>query len=145
MELKRYDIIPVAKPRMTRRDSAKSKQNRIQGMRKCVAKYFAFKNEVRAAKVKVPTSGAHIVFAIPMPKGWPSKKRRDMDGKPHQAKKDVDNLLKGLLDAVYKDDACVWDVRISKVWANSGKIIILENAENDEPMQGLWLHGKTRC
>jgi len=114
--MKTYDITPVAKPRQTRSDKWKQ--------RPCVMRYRAFADEVRAAGIKIPESGAHIFFIIPMPKSWSKHKKTMMDGRPHQAKKDVDNLLKSVLDAVYKDDSCVWDIRISKVWGNKGGIII---------------------
>ncbi len=117
MEYKRYDIIPVAKPRMTRRDSAKSKQNRIQGMRKCVAKYYAFKNQVQAAKVEIPEAGSHIIFLMPMPKSWSKKEKQKRDLKRHQQTPDKDNLEKALLDAVFGEDKHIWDSRVTKIWS----------------------------
>lgn len=53
-----------------------------------------------------------------------------MNGKPHQQKPDKDNLEKALLDAIFEDDCRIWDGRVSKVWGETGKIIIkeLENA-----------------
>lgn len=112
-----YDIVPIPKPRMTQRDKWQQ--------RDCVMKYRAFKDECRMFDVVIPEAGSQVIFVLPMPKSWSKKKKDDMDGKPHRAKKDVDNLLKALLDAVFPDDSSVWDIRITKRWGESGKIIIL--------------------
>lgn len=115
---KQYPITPVSKPRQTRRDKW------LNPPRKSVQKYRWFKDLVRSYQVELPLSNAHVTFVLPMPKSWSKKKRAKMDGKPHQSKKDVDNLLKSLLDAVYEDDSCVWDVRVTKVWGKEGGIEI---------------------
>ncbi|EOE1598687.1 RusA family crossover junction endodeoxyribonuclease, partial [Enterobacter hormaechei] len=52
------------------------------------------------------------------------KKRQQFDGKPHQSKPDFDNLVKALSDAIYEDDAHIWDARITKLWGEVGQIII---------------------
>lgn len=92
--------------------------------RKCVCEYWAFRDLVKLSQVKVPEAGAHIVFHIPMPKSWSAKKKCEMDGKPHMQKPDLDNLIKGLLDAIYGDDSVVWSVSAEKRWARKGKIEI---------------------
>jgi len=113
---KEYIINPVAKPRQTRADVWKK--------RRCVMQYRAFADKCRALGMKVPVFGAHITFVIPMPKSWSKKKMVAMDGMPHQQQKDVDNLCKSVLDALYENDSCVWDIRLTKVWGRTGKIII---------------------
>ena len=50
-----------------------------------------------------------------------------MDGSKHEDKPDLDNLLKALGDALYDNDSCIWDVRITKIWGYEGKIVIKEN------------------
>ena len=113
----RYDITPLPKPRMTQADSWKQ--------RPCVQRYWAFKDEVQVRGVRVPFGGAHVTFVLPMPKSWSKGKKRIMDGKPHRAKPDIDNLLKGLLDAVYPDDdSAVWDIRATKRWGEQGMILL---------------------
>lgn len=114
----RYPITPMAKPRMTRADKWKK--------RDCVLRYRAYKDEIRLHKVQVPEGGARITFVIPMPAIWSNRKRDAMNGQPHQVKPDVDNLHKGLLDAVFQDDCRVWDHRVTKVWGEQGAIIIEE-------------------
>lgn len=113
-----YHIEPMAKPRMTRADKWKQ--------RDCVLRYRAYKDEIRLRNVQVPEGNAHIMFVIPMPASWSNKKRDVMAGQPHQQKPDVDNLHKGLLDAVFLDDCRVWDHRVTKVWGEVGCIIIRE-------------------
>jgi len=111
-----YIITPIPKPRMTQRDKWKQRPS--------VMRYRAFKDQVRDHRVTLPTSGAHIIFHIPMPKSWSKKKRRDMRGQGHQQTPDLDNLLKALKDALFDDDSHIWDYKASKVWALEGAIII---------------------
>lgn len=116
--IRQYDINPVPKPRMTRRDKWKK--------RPCVLEYFAFCDEVRAKGVALPLGGAHVTFILPMPPSWSKKKRLEMFNRPHDQKPDWDNLGKALCDAVYKDDSKIWDMRVTKYWGHSGAIIIEE-------------------
>ena len=111
-----YNITPVPAPRMTRSDKWKK--------RACVMRYFAFRDEVKLKKITVD-NGSHITFTMPMPKSWSKKKRRAHIGSPHQQKPDIDNLTKALLDAIYDDDAHIWDLRITKIWGEYGKIEII--------------------
>lgn len=114
--MKKYEITPVPKPRMTQRDKWKK--------RPVVLRYLAFCDECRSLGVTVPESGAHIVFNMPMPTSWSKKKKTEMLGRPHQQRPDIDNLSKALFDAVYSDDSTIWDVRTTKLWAETGSIEI---------------------
>ena len=116
MNVKVWVIEPMGKPRMTQADKWK--------VRPEVARYRAFKDECRLRNVCLPEAGATVTFTLPMPQSWSKKKRLAMDGQPHQQKPDVDNLAKALLDAVFPDDSCVWDIRCRKVWGNVGTIMI---------------------
>lgn len=108
-------IDPVAKPRMTRSD----KWNE----RDCVMRYRAYCDRLRLAwgDRSVPDR-LDLVFTIAMPDSWSRKKRTAMENQPHQSKPDIDNLLKGFMDALLKDDARIWSVRASKVWGVTGSI-----------------------
>jgi len=114
--MKEYSITPVPKPRQTRSDRWRQ--------RPCVMRYRAFADEVRAAEFKIPESGAHITFILPMPKSWSKKKKELMNGQPHQQTPDIDNLQKALMDAIYRDDSHIWDLWVTKKWGKYGKIII---------------------
>lgn len=118
-----YIIDPVGKPRMTRADKWKQ--------RPPVMRYRMFCDEARLHDIRVPEAGAHITYVLPMPKSWSKKKRALMAGKPHQQKPDVDNLTKALLDALFDDDAHIWDVRASKIWGETGMIIIENTGEKN--------------
>mgnify|MGYP000370789959 CR=1 FL=1 len=111
-----YNILPVAKPRMTQRDK--------WAKRPAVMRYRAFCDQVRAAGVELYPCGLHVTFVLPMPASWSKRKRSEMDGQPHQQKPDWDNLAKALCDAVYSDDAHIWDMRVTKLWGQEGKIIV---------------------
>jgi Holliday junction resolvase RusA-like endonuclease len=60
-----------------------------------------------------------------MPKSWPAAKRDRMNGKLHKQKPDLDNLLKGLLDALYREDSHVASVWAEKRWAPNGYIEVI--------------------
>lgn len=118
MNEKVYNITPLGKPRMTRADKWKKRPE--------VLRYRAFCDEVRLNKVTLQESGYHVIFVLPMPPSWSKKKRALMDGKPHQQKPDKDNLEKALLDALFGEDSHIWDGRVTKIWGETGKIVIRE-------------------
>ncbi len=110
-----YDITPLAKPRMTRADKWKQRPE--------VLRYRAFKDECRLKKVTLAYT-FRVTFYIEMPKSWSAKKRASHNLQPCQQKPDVDNLIKGLMDAVLEDDAHVWYVEAAKLWAVKPGILI---------------------
>jgi Holliday junction resolvase RusA-like endonuclease len=114
MRQKIHHLTPVPKPRMTRRDR--------WAKRPCVLRYFAFRDKVKELGIEIPEGGGHVLFYMPMPKSWSNKKKCKMDTMAHQQKPDIDNLIKGLLDAVYKEDSVVHDIRATKRWAKVGGI-----------------------
>lgn len=118
-----YNIPPVPKPRMTQSDKWKK--------RDCVLRYRLFCDEVRLRGVELPPSGASITFIMPMPESWPKRKRDEMDGKPHQQKPDLSNLIKALEDAVHLDDSHIWQYSAEKAWGERGLIVIRN--EHDLP------------
>ena len=119
--MKTYDINPVGKPRMTQSDKWK--------IRSRVKRYWDFKYRIRNLKISIPDSGSHIIFYIPMPESWSKKKKKCMVYEFHQSIPDVDNLLKGLLDAVFDNDSHIYDVRVTKRWGWEGRIIVADISE----------------
>ena len=103
-----YAIAPVAAPRMTQRDRWKK--------RNVVLRYFAFRDEVRLAKIILPIP-CKITFHIEMPASWSKRKRLAMDGQPHTVRPDRDNYDKALMDSLFEDDAHVWSAWTEKRWA----------------------------
>jgi len=92
-------------------------------------RYRAFADEVRRLGIEIPESGATVIFGMPMPKSWSKKKKAVFLGKAHQQKPDIDNLLKAILDAIFKDDSGVWDIHAVKIWADVGYIEVLSNRD----------------
>jgi Holliday junction resolvase RusA-like endonuclease len=112
-------ITPVGKPRQTQSDRWKQ--------RPAVMRYRMFADEIRYLagnrNFSLPDVFS-IVFQLPMPSSWSEKKQQAMIGTPHQQKPDFDNLVKSVCDALKVDDSTVWDVRVRKLWAKEGRIII---------------------
>lgn len=102
-----YYIEPVAKPRMTQRDRWKK--------RPCVERYWAYRDLVKTFDIQLPAP-ARVTFYVPMPKSWSKKKKLAHMGRPHTQKPDIDNYLKGFLDAIYEDDSHVWSIWAQKIW-----------------------------
>jgi len=91
--------------------------------RPVVMKYWAFKDQVKLKGIEMPEE-ARIIFYIPMPDSWSKKKKEQYLNQPHTQTPDVDNLLKGLMDAVFDDDAHIWNVHVTKLWGQTGQIHI---------------------
>lgn len=112
-----YPIVPCPKPRQTAGDRWKKRPR--------VMRYRAFADECRLRGVVLPSEGASVTFALPMPKSWSKREREAMEGQPHQQKPDLDNLVKALADAVHSDDSHIWHYReLKKVWGITGSITI---------------------
>lgn len=120
-------ITPVPKPRMTRSDRWKKRPG--------VERYWQYKDDLITEALlqdfKVPAAGYHVIFYMPMPKSWSKKEKERMNGQPHQAKPDKDNLEKAFLDALCDDDSYVYDGRVSKYWAQTGGIKITKMGVED--------------
>lgn len=69
-----------------------------------------------------------IEYRLGMPKSWSKKKKAIMNGKWHISRPDLDNLDKGVKDALtgvcYRDDSQVALKHTSKAWASSDMISI---------------------
>lgn len=123
MEFKVYEIEPVPKPRQTNRSRWKKTPSD--------ERYYRFKDEIRSSGVDVPESGYHVLFVLKMPKSWKPNIKDKMRHTPCQKVPDKDNLEKALLDSLFKQDSHIWDGRVSKVWGDSGKMIIITGIETD--------------
>ena len=115
------EVAPFAKPRMTQRDRWAKRQ--------IVIDYFAFRDTVKQEikrllalqnnNDKKSWEELDIGFFIPMPKSWSKKKRSEMAGTPHKQRPDLDNYIKGLLDALLEEDCKVWRVSARKIWVDT--------------------------
>ncbi len=114
----RFDVVPVAAPRMTQADRWKK--------RPCVVRYFAYRDQVRAIAAEQSFTlpeRFYLWFQMPMPKSWSQRKKRMMFGEPCLAKPDIDNLAKGFFDC-FGEDKHVWSVQITKTWHDEGGIVV---------------------
>ena len=114
----RFDVVPVAAPRMNRADRWKK--------RPCVVRYFEYRDQVRALAAEQGFALAEeflLWFQVPMPKSWSQRRKRMMFGEPCRSKPDVDNLAKGFFDC-FGEDKHVWSVQITKTWHDKGGIVV---------------------
>lgn len=123
MEFQVFDIEPVPKPRQTSRSKwKKTPQDE---------RYYHFKDEIKKMSMDVPAEGYHVLFVLKMPEYWSAKKKDKMRHKPHTQTPDKDNLEKALLDSIFKQDSHIWDGRVSKVWGDAGKMILITGIETE--------------
>lgn len=108
-------VCPVAKPRMSRRDKWQR--------RPVVIAYRAYKDELRKHLTSIDANSL-ITFVMPMPKSWNRAKRAKMAHLPHRQRPDLDNMIKGLWDALYEDDATLAMIFAQKIWGSEGCIMI---------------------
>jgi len=114
----RFDVVPVAAPRMTHADRWKR--------RPCVVKYFEYRDAVRAIAAEqgfTLPERFYLWFQMPMPKSWSQRKKRMLFGEPCRSKPDADNLAKGFFDC-FGEDKHVWSVQITKTWHDIGRITV---------------------
>jgi len=88
-----------------------------------------FRNAIRLKAVEqkklVGPVELRIECLFAMPVSWSKAKKAKHFGKPHTQKPDADNVAKAVMDGltaagVWPDDAVVWSLEISKVWAVQG-------------------------
>jgi Holliday junction resolvase RusA-like endonuclease len=112
-------INPIGKPRMTQRDK--------WSKRPAVLKYWAYKDFLILEAKRQGYELNNVLQAeyfIEMPSSWSKKKKSEMHLKPHQNKPDIDNIDKGIMDALLKNDSAVYKSHTSKYWAYEGEIIL---------------------
>ena len=128
-----FDVTPIGKPSFQKSDKWRtldhSDPRRCQ--RPIVTKWLEFKKSLAILAKKqvfiMPASKSTILFILPMPDSWSKKKRALMDGSPHQAKPDADNLCKAFFDSICPDDdSYIWEYLVAKRWGSAGKIIITQ-------------------
>lgn len=115
-EPRTYLLEPVPAPRMTRAAAWSTSPG--------VVRYKAFRDEVRRRKIELPIPFA-VEFYLKMHPSW---LHPECEGMEHKDKPDADNLLKGLIDAVYYKrkggDSHVHSFVVTKRWSIEGHFII---------------------
>lgn len=107
--------VPVSCPRMTQRDKWMK--------RPCVMRYREYSDRLRkfVNLNDLYVGKVDVTFHMPMPESWSLKKIQYMAGQPHRQRTDCDNLLKGILDSLMKEDGMVWSTHVEKYWAQPSK------------------------
>lgn len=119
-----FEVIgePIPKPRMTKADVWKK--------RKCVVEYRAWADAIRkevcgTELTKIDTDGdvryhLKITFFLPIPESTKGTKREKLYGIAHNIRPDIDNLSKGVMDALFEKDSVVCDLHAMKFYIHDG-------------------------
>lgn len=107
----------MGKPRMTQRDKWKK--------RPVVMRYREWCDAARESAgctekmtIMFPVKMTVLIF-LSCPASWSRKKQLAHNGHPHTAKPDVDNVVKGIMDALFTNDSFVFKVLVEKYWTES--------------------------
>lgn len=96
-------------------------------------KYMQFKDKLREeidrVGFEVKTGYLDLIFCMPIPSVERGSKRSIREkisrlGHPHRQKPDIDNLVKGFMDTILKEDGLIYRVNAVKVWTTEPGIII---------------------
>lgn len=109
-------------------------------------KYYAYKQQIQKmveGKIKTKFKGPIslvVTFYMPIPKNGKSKGKQVKEGQFHTSTKDLDNLIKGLLDALngiaFVDDKQVCQIGSEKVYSiNPGIAFEIWELEETEVKQ----------
>ena len=119
-------LVPVGKPRMTKRDQWLKRPS--------VVKYRIFADALRQCMQGVDLSDVwcmSLTFYMPFPKSYSQKKRDSLSGKVHREKSDLDNCVKATLDALIEEDKGVAGILAWKYW-DDGKGARIESEINQQ-------------
>lgn len=111
---------PIPKPRMTKADVWKK--------RPCVVEYRAWADAIRlkvcgAPDKYLPCTEPHsifLVFYLPIPPSTPPAKARRLEGTYHDRRPDIDNLAKGVMDALIDRDSAISALHAEKFFRSTG-------------------------
>lgn len=113
------DIKPMGAVRMTRNG---------KWMNESALRYLAYKKDIgwqirtQMCEMDVMKSALAVkaTFILPIPQSWSKKKQISAIGTYHTSKPDIDNLVKGLFDALngvlWEDDNRVVDMKAEKIY-----------------------------
>lgn len=125
-------VNPMGAVRMTQSDRWKTNPNHQdpkKRQRDSVRRYFKYKSDLQlqAKNMKYAMGDTlEAVFFLPMPKSWSAKKKLSMEGQPCKVKPDLDNITKGIKDALLLNDSNVWFEKVEKRWSYEGCILIYQ-------------------
>lgn len=122
---------PVAKPRLTKSShwGKKDENGNFQYYNKSVGYYFDWAALCRrsatgdSTKYITEHSYHHMdaVFIFPIPDKFTQKKHSDALGAPLKTRPDIDNLVKGVMDAILEKDSMISSIRARKRYCRAGE------------------------
>lgn len=125
--------VPQPRPRVYQTTSGKSKavNSRQSKTYKRLVKLTAksYMNKQRLTIVECPIA-VHLTFVFSPPKSYTKKKLKAIESGSlvYQKKPDLDNLAKGILDAlndtVYRDDAQIVELSVKKQYGDTDHVLI---------------------
>ena len=89
--------------------------------------YYSYKDYLKLfcnANDFIISEKVKITFFIPIGKSISKKETALRLGNPHKLKPDLDNLCKGVWDALATEDGFIHYAILQKVWSLEGKIVI---------------------
>lgn len=112
-------IEPTGKPRMTRKGTHKP----------AAMRYWAYKDTIKAEIYRQKPNLKNVIGLswtayFTMPRSWTKKKKRELKGQLHFQVPDRDNIDKGILDAIFKNDSHIATGTLEKRWddGNGGRL-----------------------
>lgn len=70
----------------------------------------------------------YIKAIFEVPQSYSNKKKKELLGKPHNKKPDIDNVSKSILDALnkiaFKDDNLVTKLEVEKIYGEQAKVLV---------------------
>jgi Holliday junction resolvase RusA-like endonuclease len=127
-----FDVVPVGAVRMTQSDKWKTNplhKDPNKRQRPEVTRYFNFKDIVRQQAKDlnyILGDTLEVIFCVPMPQSWSTKKKERMNKLPVKTRPDIDNYVKAFADAICIEDGNIWFVKAEKRYAFQGSIIIYQ-------------------
>jgi hypothetical protein len=123
---------PIPKPRMTRADVWKLRPSVVQYRQWCDSVRRACTGE-RLLKVAEKICKVHAVFWMAPAASLSNPKKEKLYGQPHEIMPDLDNLIKGLCDALFDNDSMVSNISARKLYHVAGGIPCTVVSLSDSP------------
>ena len=110
-------VQPMSAPRLTHQRRHTARAKRYYAYKKTLKMFCKVNSFVLSEKVK-------ITFYMQIPKSITKKEKAKRLGNPHTQRPDLDNLVKGVWDALAEEDGYIHTLQCSKLWSKTGKIVI---------------------
>jgi Holliday junction resolvase RusA-like endonuclease len=108
--------VPIAKPRQTRRDKWMQRDS-VMRYRNYADHLRLAANCQRLASLLPQIRKVELLFVIPIPPSYSKRRRAETIGQPCEAKPDLDNLCKSVLDALWPaGDSAITQIAMRKIW-----------------------------